>query len=118
MLLEKDWSFWKEAILRDLERVHEELCQCVSRIDIMRMGHAIIRPTLGAVTSGGASEIEAAEWPNLVRQFRSKWHFHFRSSPNPRSRSSANRVTSSGRRQIVLNIDSKCRTKEIGRHCY
>jgi hypothetical protein len=71
MLLEKDWSFWKEAIFRDLERVHKDTRQCVSRIDIMRMGHAAVRPTVGAVTSG-ASKIAAAEWPNLVRQFRSK----------------------------------------------
>jgi len=51
MLLEKDWSYWKEAILRDLERVHKDIRQCVSRMDIMRMGHAMIRPTIGAISS-------------------------------------------------------------------
>ncbi len=51
MLLEKDWSYWKEAILRDLERVHKDIRQCVSRMDIMRMGHAMIRPTVGAISS-------------------------------------------------------------------
>ena len=39
-LLDRDWNYWKEAILRDLERVHRDIRQCVSRIDIMRMGHA------------------------------------------------------------------------------
>jgi hypothetical protein len=51
LLLEKDWSYWKEAILRDLERVHWDIRQCVSRIDIMRMGHAMARPTVGAIFS-------------------------------------------------------------------
>jgi NAD(P)-binding Rossmann-like domain len=51
MLLRNDWSYWKEAILRDLERVHKDIRQCVSRIDVMRMGHAMIRPTVGAISS-------------------------------------------------------------------
>jgi len=50
-LLEKDWSYWKEAILHDLERVHTDIRQCVSRIDIMRMGHAMIRPAVGSIFS-------------------------------------------------------------------
>jgi glycine/D-amino acid oxidase-like deaminating enzyme len=51
LLLEKDWNYWKEAILRDLERVHSDIRQCVSRIDIMRMGHAMIRPAVGSIFS-------------------------------------------------------------------
>jgi phytoene dehydrogenase-like protein len=51
LLLEKDWNYWKEAILHDLERVHSDIRQCVSRIDIMRMGHAMIRPSVGSVFS-------------------------------------------------------------------
>ena len=50
-LLDKDWSYWKEAILHDLERVHRDIRQCVSRIDVMRMGHAMIRPAVGSVFS-------------------------------------------------------------------
>lgn len=49
LLLAKDWSYWKEAILRDLERVHPDIRSSVSRIDIMRYGHAMARPTVGAV---------------------------------------------------------------------
>src|SRR5438445_7013395 len=49
--LEKDWAYWKEAILHDLERVHSDIRQCVSRIDIMRMGHAMIRPAVGSIFS-------------------------------------------------------------------
>ncbi|MEO7653900.1 MAG: FAD-dependent oxidoreductase, partial [Bryobacteraceae bacterium] len=51
LLLEKDWNYWQEAILNDLGRVHPDIRQCVSRIDIMRMGHAMIRPSVGFLTS-------------------------------------------------------------------
>jgi len=51
MVLEKDWGYWKEAILRDLERVHPDIRQCVSRIDVMRFGHAMARPKPGAIFS-------------------------------------------------------------------
>ncbi len=51
LLLENDWSFWKEAILNDLERVHPDIRQCVSRIDILRLGHAMARPTPGFLAS-------------------------------------------------------------------
>jgi hypothetical protein len=51
LLLEKDWNYWKEAILQDLERVHPDVRMCVSRIDIMRFGHAMARPAPGAIFS-------------------------------------------------------------------
>ena len=51
LLLEKDWQFWKEAILHDLLRAHPDIRQCVSRIDIMRMGHAMARPVPGFLKS-------------------------------------------------------------------
>jgi glycine/D-amino acid oxidase-like deaminating enzyme len=50
-LIEKDWAFWKEAILSDLERVHPSIRKCVSRVDVMRMGHAMVRPTVGSIFS-------------------------------------------------------------------
>ncbi len=51
MLLARDWGYWKEAILRDLERVHPDIRSCVSRLDIMRFGHAMARPKPGAIFS-------------------------------------------------------------------
>jgi hypothetical protein len=51
LLLQRNWNDWKEAILHDLERVHYDIRQCVSRIDIMRMGHAMARPRVGAIFS-------------------------------------------------------------------
>jgi protoporphyrinogen oxidase len=49
VLLEKDWHYWSEAILHDLERVHPDIRACVSRIDIMRIGHAMARPSPGSI---------------------------------------------------------------------
>ena len=49
LLLDKSWEYWKEAILRDIERVHPDIRQCVSQIDIMRFGHAMARPKPGAI---------------------------------------------------------------------
>ena len=51
LLLQHDWNYWKEAILHDLESVHRDIRKCVSRIDIMRMGHAMGRPKVGAIFS-------------------------------------------------------------------
>ena len=51
LLLDRDWNYWKEAILHDLGRVHPDIRQCVSRIDVMRMGHAMARPKVGAIFS-------------------------------------------------------------------
>jgi glycine/D-amino acid oxidase-like deaminating enzyme len=53
LLLGKDWSYWKDAILNDLSRAHPDVRDCVSRIDIMRMGHAMPRPTPGFLQSPG-----------------------------------------------------------------
>jgi glycine/D-amino acid oxidase-like deaminating enzyme len=46
-LLERNWNWWKEFILRDLERAHPDIRGCVSRIDMYRQGHAMIRPAVG-----------------------------------------------------------------------
>jgi glycine/D-amino acid oxidase-like deaminating enzyme len=59
MLLQKDWSYWKEAILTDLERVHKDIRKCVSRIDVMRMGHAMVRPAVGSILSEERSRLKA-----------------------------------------------------------
>ncbi|MEO7145224.1 MAG: FAD-dependent oxidoreductase, partial [Bryobacteraceae bacterium] len=52
LLLEKDWSYWRDAILNDLGRAHPDIRQCVSRIDVMRIGHAMARPIPGFLNSG------------------------------------------------------------------
>ncbi|HLH39114.1 MAG TPA: FAD-dependent oxidoreductase [Bryobacteraceae bacterium] len=51
LLLEKDWTYWREAILNDLSRAHPDIRRRVSRIDIMRIGHAMSRPVPGFLKS-------------------------------------------------------------------
>lgn len=47
LLLDKDWGYWRDAILNDLSRAHPDIRECVSHIDIMRIGHAMARPVPG-----------------------------------------------------------------------
>jgi hypothetical protein len=61
MLLQKDWAYWKEAILTDLERVHKDIRKCVSRIDVMRMGHAMVRPAVGTIFSEERKRLKAGQ---------------------------------------------------------
>ena len=51
MLLDKDWGWWAGRILADLARPHPDIRECVRRIDIMRLGHAMIRPAPGFLFS-------------------------------------------------------------------
>jgi hypothetical protein len=46
-LLAMDWRGCAEHALADLERAHPDLRECVSRVDVMRHGHAMPRPTPG-----------------------------------------------------------------------
>lgn len=49
-LLKDDWRTWTDRILGDLALAHPDIRDCVSRVDIMRHGHAMIRPTVGFLT--------------------------------------------------------------------
>jgi hypothetical protein len=48
-LLQSTWEDWRDFILADLERAHPDIRDCVSRIDVMRIGHAMARPVVGSV---------------------------------------------------------------------
>jgi len=47
LLVRRSWREWVEWILTDLERAHRDIRECVERVDLMRMGHAMVRPTPG-----------------------------------------------------------------------
>lgn len=49
ILLGGDWNYWSEKVLTDLERAHPDIRQCVSRIDIFRIAHAMPRPLPGSM---------------------------------------------------------------------
>ncbi len=50
-LLTVPWSDWAELVLTDLERAHADIRSLVTRIDVMRWGHAMIQPYTGFVWS-------------------------------------------------------------------
>lgn len=45
-LLSQPWTYWRDLILADLAKAHPRIRDHVSRIDIMRLGHAMRRPIL------------------------------------------------------------------------
>lgn len=48
-LQQRPWTSWRDEILADLGRAHGDIADCVARIDIMRWGHAMARPTPGVL---------------------------------------------------------------------
>jgi hypothetical protein len=57
-LLETPWHVWAERILADLSRPHPEIRQLVTRLDVMRWGHAMVRPRPGFVWSEARQRLE------------------------------------------------------------
>jgi hypothetical protein len=51
-LLSLDWAAWADVVLTDLRPAHPELRPLVERLDIMRWGHAMIRPRPGFIWGG------------------------------------------------------------------
>jgi glycine/D-amino acid oxidase-like deaminating enzyme len=58
-LLETTFESASEAILADLRRAHPDLRQRVSRIDVWRWGHAMVRPRPGFVFSAARARAAA-----------------------------------------------------------
>ena len=58
-LLAQDWRSLATRILDDLSRAHPDIRECVSHIDICRMGHAMIRPTPGFLSSPARRTLRA-----------------------------------------------------------
>ena len=50
-LLKATWTDLAEVVLTDLQRPHPEIRSLVTRLDIFRWGHAMIRPKPGFITS-------------------------------------------------------------------
>jgi hypothetical protein len=51
-LLGLDWNACADIVLTDLQRAHPEIRTLVERLDVMRWGHAMIRPRPGFVWGG------------------------------------------------------------------
>lgn len=55
-LLRLSWEEWADVVLSDLERAHPEIRSLTRRLDIMRWGHAMIRPTPGFISGPARAE--------------------------------------------------------------
>lgn len=55
-LLETDWRGWADVTLTDLARAHTEIRALTERLDVMRWGHAMIRPRPGFIWGGARQE--------------------------------------------------------------
>jgi glycine/D-amino acid oxidase-like deaminating enzyme len=58
-LLDTDWRGWAEITLADVSRAHPDIRGLVERLDVMRWGHAMIRPRTGFMW--GQARREAAK---------------------------------------------------------
>lgn len=56
-LLESRWDQLAARVLDDLSRAHPDIRECVSRVDICRMGHAMIRPAPGFLGSASRTAL-------------------------------------------------------------
>lgn len=59
-LLETNWRGWADITLTDLGRAHPEIRSLVTHLDVMRWGHAMVRPRPGFIWSGA---LAAAQRP-------------------------------------------------------
>jgi protoporphyrinogen oxidase len=50
-LLDTDWQSWSQFILKDLGKPHPEIERLITRLDIFRWGHAMVRPKTGFLWS-------------------------------------------------------------------
>jgi len=64
-LLETDWHSWSQFILKDLGKPHPQIERVVTRMDIFRWGHAMVRPNPGFLWGGARGE--AAEPVGQIR---------------------------------------------------
>jgi hypothetical protein len=60
-LLETPWAAWAERILRDLARPHPDLRPLVTRLDLMRWGHAMVCPRPGFIWGEARQQLAQAQ---------------------------------------------------------
>jgi protoporphyrinogen oxidase len=62
-LLGLTWEHWADVVITDLEQAHSDIRNYVTRIDVMRWGHAMIQPRPGFIWSPSrrrAASVEGA----------------------------------------------------------
>jgi glycine/D-amino acid oxidase-like deaminating enzyme len=59
MLLASRWADWVERIVKELEPAHPNIRRCITNVDMVRLGHSMVRPTVGFLK---AEARRSAEW--------------------------------------------------------
>ncbi|MFT6109697.1 MAG: putative NAD/FAD-binding protein [Planctomycetota bacterium] len=59
-LLARPFESWRDAILSDLRMAHSNIDEVVTKIDVWRWGHAMVKPTPGSVWGGMRQRAEAS----------------------------------------------------------
>jgi len=57
-LLSTDWKGWADVALSDLQRAHRDIRALTRRLDVMRWGHAMIRPRAGFLWGGARQKAQ------------------------------------------------------------
>ncbi len=65
-LLQRSWESWRDEVLADVHAPHPDLLDRLERLDVMVLGHAMVRPLPGLISSG---ELEKARRPVGVVHF-------------------------------------------------
>lgn len=60
-LLAASWPALRDAILTDLSRAHPDIRECVTRLDILRLGHAMVRPAPGFLSSPARTGLDGRD---------------------------------------------------------
>ncbi len=60
-LLDLTWEHWVDVVITDLERAHPEVRNFITRVDVMRWGHAMIQPYPGFIWSPSRTRAATAE---------------------------------------------------------
>lgn len=82
-LQQQPWHYWRDTIIADLRRAHPDIGERLLRIDVMRWGHAMARPTPGTLQRVAALQawspaprlfIAHADLSNLSLFEEAQWH--------------------------------------------
>jgi hypothetical protein len=52
VMLEAPWERWRDLVMADLRRAHPDIEECVTRIDVHRWGHGMVKPLPGFLWDG------------------------------------------------------------------
>jgi hypothetical protein len=82
-LQQQPWGYWRDTIIRDLQRAHPDIAERLLRVDVRRWGHAMARPIPGTLARVAALQqwrpaprlfMAHADLSNLSLFEEAQWH--------------------------------------------